>query len=630
VPWIASALVFALACHGRAALAAPRAAAIELVVDATDMAHRIIDVLESIPVAPGELTLWFPQWLPGNHAPRGPIDALAGLTFHAGDVALPWKRDPQNMYAFHLRIPRGADTLAVRLQFLSPLSAHEGRVMMSPDMVSVQWEKMLLYPAGQAAAAIPIAATLVLPGGWGYGTALRPVEPPASAPQRVRFEMTTLETLVDSPVLAGAHFRRERLIAAGEPPVYLNVAADTAQELSITPEQLALHGRLVQEAVALFGAHHFDHYDFLVSVSEHLGGIGLEHHRSSEDGVRGDYFSDWDGRASRHDLLAHELVHSWNGKFRRPADLWTPDYNVPMGGSLLWVYEGQTTYWGQVLAARSRLWSEEMARGALANNAAALLLKRQGRKWRSLQDTVHYPVVTATRSQAWPSWQRSADYYAEGAFIWLAADARIRELTGGRRSLDDFARRFFGVHDGRRVPMTYTFDDVARTLQEIVPGDWAKWLRERLDYTGSEAPLEGLAHVGWKLVFAPEPTDFQKKNDRYYDRHDFSYSVGVSLADGGKLDDVVWDSPAFRAGLAPGATLVAVNGLTFSLETLADAIRNSQAQHVPLQLLVHSLDRYSTVTLDYFDGLKYPHLERLEGTPDRLAQILRARVGTAK
>jgi predicted metalloprotease with PDZ domain len=598
---------------------------IELHVDATEVETRIFRVKERIPVKPGKLTLLYAQWLPGSHAPDGPIEALAGVTITANGKSLQWIRDPENVFAFHLQVPSGSNELQVELQYASPQARVQGRITSTPEIVGVQWEKMLLYPAGIYASRIEVAASLDLPQGWGYGTALRASSVQNAANKDIHFQRTSLETLVDSPLFAGKYFRREELDPGASAPITLNIVADTPEELNIQPQQLAAHRKLVQEAKTLFSSEHFDHYDFLLSISDHFSNIGLEHHRSSEDGVHRGYFKDWDKTATARDLLAHEFTHSWNGKFRRPADLWTPNYNVPMQNSLLWVYEGQTQYWGFVLAARSGLWTADLTRDAIASTAAVQEERRQGRTWRPLEDTTEQPIITPRRPLSFVSWQRTEDYYTEGALIWLDVDTRLRELSDGKRSLDDFAKAFFGVKNGSYVPDKYTFDDLVRVLESVAPNNWSAFLHERLDHTASKAPLEGLERSGWRLAFTAEQSEYSKKSDALNERHDFSYSIGLVLDKDAKLTEVVWDSPAFKAGLTTAGTLVAVNGIAYKPENLEQAIRDTKDRHIPLELLVQSLDHFRTVKLDYDQGLRYPRLERVADTPDRLAEILKPR-----
>jgi predicted metalloprotease with PDZ domain len=604
----------------------PYPGVIQLHVDATDLDHRVFRVRESIPVAaPGRITLLYPKWLPGNHSTTGPIDKLAGLIIHGNTgERLEWQRDTVEMYAFHVDVPAGVTQLELEFQFLTPTDTSQWRVVMTPDLLGLQWEKALLYPAGYYARQIPVAATIRLPAGWQFASALRSADRTGDT---VRFSTVPLETLVDSPLFAGSHYRRVELDTGAKGPVRLNVFADAPEELQATDEQLEKHRRAVREADELFGARHFQEYDFLLAISSHFTGIGLEHHQSSENGVGLGYFTDWDSNDNGRDLLPHEMIHSWNGKFRRPADLWTPSYEVPMGPSLLWVYEGMTEYLGVVLTSRSGLWSPEITRDILARYAANYDLGRAGRQWRNLQDTTQQPILSHRGRQSYESWQRGKDYYIEGIFVWLDVDTKLRELTRGRRSLDDFARAFFGVEDGRVEPLTYTFDDVVATLNSVAPYDWAGMLRTRLESHGPRAPLDGLARGGWRLVFKDEPSTSIKESDSADGTQNFLYSLGMNLDKDGKVGEVLWDSVAFKAGVAPGMTVVAVNGKAYTHARLKDALQAAKADlKRSTELLVRSADTFRTVRLDYHDGLRYPHLERIEKTPDLLSSILKPRL----
>jgi len=622
---IGSAIAQAGAAGGAPPIPAPADVAypgtLKLAVDASDVDRRIVRVHEEIPVAPGPLTLLYPQWLPGNHAPRGPIDKLAGLTIRAGGQALEWTRDPVEVYAFHVDVPPGANMLSVDFQFLSPQEPAQGRVVMTPDMLNLQWNTVVLYPAGHYASRIQLEPSVTLPRGWQFAGALETAAAAASgADGTVRFRPVALDRLVDSPLFAGRHVRRIEL--GGTPPVRLNLFADEPASLEARPEQIAPHRTLVEQATKLFGTPHYDHYDFLLALTEQLGGIGLEHHRSSENSAPPGYFTEWDKNAPTRDLLAHEYTHSWNGKFRRGADLATPNFNVPMGGSLLWVYEGQTQYWGYVLSARSGLWSAEQARDALAQVAATYADNRPGFAWRNVQDTTSDPVVAQRRPLPYRNYQMSEDYYSAGLLVWLAVDAKLRELTREKRSLDDFARAFFGVPDEGRTVGTYVFDDVVAALNGVAPYDWAAFLRERID--AHAPPLDGLAASGWKLVYTRQPSAFQKAAEAARKTLDYAASLGLTLSPDGRIADVRWDGPAFRAGIAPASTLVAVNGREFKPERLKAAVA-ATADGAPVELLVKKADEYRSVRVDYRGGLRYPHLERISGAPDRLGAILAPR-----
>jgi predicted metalloprotease with PDZ domain len=602
----------------------PYAGTLQLEVDATDLDHRVFHVTETVPVAgAGPLVLLYPKWLPGNHSTTGPVELLAGLIITAGrdGSRLEWRRDPETMHAFQVEVPAGVSELRLSFQFITPTSPEQGRRVMTPDLFGLQWEKTLLYPAGHYARQISVQPTIRLPAGWQFATALDGAQ---RSGDTVRFASVALEKLVDSPLYAGRYYRRVELDTNTRAPVHLDVFADRPSELEAKPGQIEAHRRMVREALALFGAPHFAHYDFLLVISDNLTGLGLEHHQSSENAVGTGYFTDWNGTAAGRDLLPHEMEHSWNGKFRRPADLWTPSYEVPMHDSLLWVYEGQAELWGMVLATRSGLWSPEFARDALAQYAATYQLGRAGRLWRNLQDTTNQPIIAYRTPQSYPSWQRGKDYYTEGAFLWLDADSKIRELTRGRKSLDDFAKAFFGGQAGEPGSLTYTFDDVVRTLGGVVAHDWNGFLKARLDGHGPGAPLDGLTRGGWRLAYTDQPSAFTTIVDKVGKQASYSYSLGLTVSDtDGRITEVVWGSPAFNAGLAPGMTLLAVNGRAWSAAVLKEAIVAARGLKEPIDLLVRNYDTFQTAHLDYHDGLRYPHLERIEGTPDRLGELLK-------
>jgi predicted metalloprotease with PDZ domain len=403
-------------------------------------------------------------------------------------------------------------------------------------------------------------------------------------------------------------------------PVHLDLFADRPELLEATPEQLTAHRNMIQQAYRLFGARHYDHYDFLVSLSDVVPPMGVEHHRSSFDGLSANYLTEWDKSASLHALLSHEFVHSWNGKFRRPADLWTPNYNVPMRDSLLWVYEGQTQYWGNVLAARSQLLTLQQSLDLLAM-VAAQYQAEPGRDWRSLEDTTDQPIIQYGTPMPWPSWQRGVDYYNVGSLIWLDADTLIREQSHGQRSLDDFARQFFGMDDGSYGELTYTFDNLVAALNRVQPYDWATFLHQRIDAVNADAPVAGLTRGGYRLVFTDKPSDLNKSSDERRKLTSLTYSVGLSVDKEGEIKDVLWNGPAFKAGLAPGSRIIAVDDLAFDVDQFKATIKASPKATTPLSLLVREADRFRTVRLDYHGGLRYPHLERAPDRPDLLQAI---------
>jgi predicted metalloprotease with PDZ domain len=576
---------------------------------------------QTVPVAgPGPLVLLYPRWLPGNHSPSGPIDKLAGLKVSAKGQALTWTRDPVDVFAFHVDVPEGVSAVDVDFQFLSAVSTREGHVDMSRDMLALEWNDVALYPAGYFTRDIPIDASVTLPKGF---TAASALETASTDGQIVAFKTTTFNTLVDSPLMAGRYFKAFDLDPGGPARVTLDVMADAPEDLEVTPEELAAHKNLVQQAYKLYASHHYDHYDFLLWLSDKIGGAGLEHHQSSEDGTAPNYFTDWDKGAPLRDLLSHEYTHSWNGKFRRPADLWTPSFNVPMRDSLLWVYEGQTQYWGYVLAARAGLLTRQQALDAIASTAASYD-HVVGRTWRALEDTTNDPIIAERRPLSWRAWERSEDYYSEGELIWLDADTLIRKLSGGKHSLDDFAAGFFGVRNGSFVTDTYTFDDVVAALSAVQPYDWAKFLRERLDGHGPGAPLDGLARGGYRLVYTDTPTAYFKDAESRRKIADFTYSIGLaaSTATPGTLSSVLWDGPAFKAGMTQADKIVAVNGEAFSVEALKAVIARSKQGAPPISLLLENKNQFRTVSIPYEGGLRYPKLERVGDGEASLDAIL--------
>jgi predicted metalloprotease with PDZ domain len=583
-------------------------------VDATDTERAIFKVQQTIPIAKGgKVTLRLPEWLPGNHAPRGQIEKIAGLVIKAGGKTLPWKRDSLDVFSFHVDAPAGTRALDVSFQFISATAEDQGRIVMTDAMMNVQWQSVSLYPAGYPTRSIPVSATITYPKGWKAGTALRPA---SVVGDTVKYQTVDYETLVDSPVFAGKYFRAEPL---GQ-NVTLNIVADEAKFLVAKPAQIDAHKRLVDQSVKLFGTRQYDHYDFLLALTDKMGSIGLEHHRSSENGVNPEYFTEWDAGPGRRNLLPHELTHSWDGKHRRPAGQMVDDFATPLVNDLLWVYEGQTQFWGYVLGARSGLFSKQETLDAYASIAANLNLYR-GRDWRAMEDTTNDPVITARRPKGWTSFQRSEDYYNEGLLIWLEADGIIRQKTAGAKGLDDFARSFFGTKEGDWSAKSYRFEDVVAALNAVVAHDWAGFLNTRLSEKASGAPLNGFTLGGYRLAFGDEPTPFFKDAEKRGKVANLNYSLGLTIGKGAKITNVVWDGPAFAAGLVVGTEIVAVNGRVYSDEVIKDAVRAAKGGTEPIRLIVKSGDRVRDVALQWTGGLRYPKLEKTgagEGSLDRL------------
>ncbi|MBA3940757.1 MAG: peptidase M61 [Sphingopyxis sp.] len=596
----------------------PYPGTMQLKVDATDVARGIFRVRQTIPVAKaGKLTLLYPQWLPGKHAPRGAIAEVAGFKPSAGGKPLAWTRQPTDVYAFDVEVPAGVKSIDVAFEFLSPTRTSEGRVVVTPAMMNLQWEQVSLYPAGYFTRQIPVQLDVLLPPGWTGASALDGLKVTAN---RYSYAPTNYEVLVDSPMFAGEFFRKWEL---GQ-NVTLNVVADEAKYLEAKPDHIARHAALVAEAVALFGTRHFDRYEFLLALTSELGGIGLEHHRSSENSRNQDYFTKWDENDSERGLLPHELVHSWNGKYRRPDKMWTPDYRTPMQDNLLWVYEGQTSYWDLVLAGRSGMQSKDMILGEWATNAGFYSVQA-GREWRSVEDTTHDPIIAARKARAFPSATRTEDYYNEGGLMWLEADLLIRQATGDAKSLDDFARAFFGGRDGDWGQSTYDFDDVVAALNAVHPHDWAKFLRERMQASGRPAPVGGIEAAGYRLVWRPTPNVYDRDRMAQAKNADLTHSLGMIVDKDGIAGSILWDGPAFRADIVNGTKIVAVDGIAYSRDALETAVRSAADGKTPVRLIVERGGRFRNIEIDYHGGLRWPHLEKAGGGPDWFDRLFAAK-----
>jgi len=593
---------------------------IKLAVDATDAPKKIFHVKETIPVQPGPVSLSYPKWIPGEHGPTGPVTDLAGLHITAIGKPVEWERDPVDMYAIHLRAPEGARSLDVSFDFLSAAApvGFSSAASCTQELLLHSWNQTLLYPSGVASDALTFEASLKLPPGWKYGTAL-PVASESGG--LIRFAPATLTTLVDSPVLAGANFRRVDLAPGATPHEYLDMACDSRAGLAI-PEDQARHMRqLMAEASALFGARHFREYHFLLSLSDYVAHFGLEHHESSDDRSWERMWIDDDERVSSSNLLPHELVHSWNGKYRRPAGLATTDYQQPMQGELLWVYEGLTQYLGFVLGARSGLRTPQQARENLALSAAALD-NEPGRTWRPLVDTAVEAQLLYNAANEYDSWRRGTDFYNEGLLIWLEADATIRKLTNNQSSMDDFCQRFHGKPSSGPKIVPYTYEDVVKTMNEVAPHDWNAFFQERLRSLSPRAPMGGIVGSGWKLVYVDSIPPYQKSLAGAQKYVDLRFSLGMILKEkDGEIRDVMPGTPAAKAGVQPGAMLVAVNGRHWSKDVLLDAVKATR-DGGPLELLVDNGEFYRTCKLEYRGGPRYPQLVRAAG-PDRLSEILK-------
>jgi predicted metalloprotease with PDZ domain len=608
---------------------APYPGTLTVAVDLRASARKIFTVHESIPVMAGPLTLRYPEWIPGEHSPSGTIDSLTSLKINADGTSLVWRRDLDDMYALHLEVPAGATRIDLDFQFLSPMpgGSFGQSPSATPRLAELEWNQVAFYPAGYPVRQIMIEPSVTVPDGWQYATALERV---GERDGVVHFAKLSFDALVDSPLFTGQFVRRIDLAPGAAVPVHLNVFGDRAANVAVSSEQLQRYLALIKQAVSMFGSQHYNHYDFLFAVSDNTGHFGLEHHQSSDDRINADFFTDPAIFLNGAGLLPHEYVHSWNGKFRRPAGLVTPDYSAPMQGDLLWVYEGLTEYLGNVLTARSGLWTAEQYRDELALTAAQMN-HRPGRTWRSLQDTADAAQRGYYAPRIWGSSRRLVDYYPEGELIWLDVDTTIRALSHNTRSLDDFARAFFGIENGSIGVVPYRFEDLVAALEAVQPNDWTTFLRTRLDSHDAGAPLGGLRRAGWALVYNDTPSPSFKALEKARQSTDWSYSLGFTVKnkeaakEPAVIGDVIWGSPAFDAGCIPGMEIIAVGSQAYTVDVLEAAVDSAAQSHEPIDVLVANTGVYSTLHIVYDRGAQFPHLGKIEGTPDGLAPITQAR-----
>jgi predicted metalloprotease with PDZ domain len=628
--------LLAFAAVSAAAQVSP-GADIALSVDLTDAPRKIIHATETMPAVPGPLTLVYPKWIPGEHGPTGPIDDMAGLIITAGgtnsqpclasnDPTVKWERDKQDMYAFHLTVPANCTSLSIKLDFLATAapSGFSAGASTNENLAMLSWNTVLLYPEGMDAAVVRVAPSITLPSAWQFGTALHRTNLPTDGSQAysASFEPVSLETLVDSPVLAGKYFKEIALAPEVSPKHFLDMAADGPEDLDLPLAHVENFSRLVREAGALYQSRHYREYHFLVTLSDSVAHFGLEHHESSDDRISAKTFIEDDRFILAGSLLPHEFTHSWNGKYRRPGDLATSNYQKPMEGDLLWVYEGLTNYLGDVLAARSGIWTPEEYRGMLAADAAEFD-NWPGGTWRNLQDTATMAQVLYEAGGGWDNWRRGTDFYGEGELVWLDVDTTIRKMTGGKKSLDDFLAKFEGL-GGNTAPkvVPYSFDDVVAGLNAVVPNDWAGFLRQRLDTKQPHAPLGGIENGGYKLAYTSKPNLWSEKSDAQNGTVDFWFSLGLRVNAAGTLTDVLKGSPADKAGLGPGMRLVAVNGRGFAPALVRTAIYDAEGDGPEIELIVENSGFYKLMKLDYHGGERYPVLERVTAVPDTLDDII--------
>jgi predicted metalloprotease with PDZ domain len=596
-------------------------ATVKLEVDASEAPKRILHAHLQIPAQAGPLTLLYPKWLPGEHGPNGPITDLVGIQMSADGRRLEWRRQPDDMFAFDVQVPSGVRDVEVALDFLSPPNTGQfsSGASATAQLVDLSWNEVLLYPKGARASQIQYAARLKLPEGWHYGTALSVTN---QAGPVWSFSPVSLERLVDSPVIAGAHFRTVELTPGENPRHFLHIVADSSAALDLKAEDQAHFTQLVAETGALFGARHYRSYHFLLTLSDYVAHFGLEHHESSDNREGERYLIDEEPRKLGAFLLPHEMTHSWNGKYRRPVGLATPDFHQPMNGELLWIYEGLTDYLGCVLATRCGLWTPLSFREYLALEAARLD-REGGRKWRPLVDTTVAAQLLYMARPEGASRRRGVDFYQEGDLIWLEADVLIRQQSQGQRSLKDFCKRFYGGQSGPPSVVPYTLDNVIATLKEISSQDWKQFFQARVYAANPRAPLGGIEGAGWRITYTNTISEMLKLSESADKDTDLTFSLGFLVKEDGQIQEVIPGSPADKAGVAPAMRLVAVNNRRWTAEILRAAVRAAKTNTAPIELLVENEDYFVPCKLDYHDGERYPMLERDADKPDLLTDILK-------
>lgn len=593
---------------------------IRLAVDASQAPQKILHAHEEIPVQPGDVTLYYPEWIPGEHMPDGPIIDVAGMRFSAGGKTVPWRRDLVDMFAVHTNVPAGANSLSADFDFLlsAPATGFSAGASATASLDVLSWNQVLLYPKGFAARDLIFVPSLKIPSGWDFGTALPGAQRTGDT---IDFSAVPLDTLVDSPVISGKYFKKILLTPGQTPPHEVDMAADSQAALAMSPETEMHLRQLVAETGLLFGVRHYRDYHFLLTLSDDVAHFGLEHHESSDDRTTERTLIDPSELVAFADLLPHEFVHSWNGKYRGPLGLATPDYQQPMKDDLLWVYEGLTEYLGNVLVARSGLLSEDQSLDALAY-LVATYEHRPGRSWRPLQDTADAAPFLYDATVDWSNWRRGTDFYEEGGLLWLDVDTTLRRLTNDQKSVNDFCKSFYTGSPNEPALKTYTFDDIVAALNDLAPYDWNGFLRAHLDSLAPSTPIEAVENGGWKLVYNEEPNQMQINQEVLERSLVMNFSLGLTIHEDGTVSDVIHAGPAYNAGIGPGMKLVAVEGQQFSVEAVRSAVETAKNSTAPIHLIVANGAQYQNYSIDYHGGVQYPHLERDNNRPDYLNEIL--------
>jgi predicted metalloprotease with PDZ domain len=601
--------------RGNLASQSASAPTMKLLVDETQAFRRIAFVHEEIRVQQGPLALAFSRWIPGEHGPTGPIENLAAIRVGSGDVTLPWIRDPEDINTIRIDVPPNTDTVTVDFDTLLENTISDHQLLLA-------WNSTILYPRGIDKRELMIEPSVLLPPNWKQGSSLSVTR---QVGNRVTFAPTSLERLIDSPVLAGEFFRAVPLVSKWAAELDFTADSQSAIDKADDAHAFALFGKLIDQDQAMFGFRHWQTMHLLVSQSDARPYDGLEHEDSPYDAIGDAGLSKTDElKRFGWPLLAHEQSHSWDGKYRRPAELYSkPDYQGPERTTLLWVYEGLNDYIGMLLATRAGFNDAASMRDYLGF-AASYLGNEPGRATTPLVDTAAENWILRSTPVGWASLRRGQDYYEEGALIWLRADTLIREQSHGRVTLDDFLRNFFGQQDTAPIVVPYTRADVEAALSATWPYDWHSFFEKYVYQVNNLPPTDGLEASGWRLVYNSTPIDKPFFSELPGAPWYFAWeSIGIILQKDGTVSDVLQGSAAYHAGVGPQMTLLAVDGNVFSPDLLDESIAHPRNGRI--SLVVRNFSTVETHEIQYAGGLRHPHLERIPGTHDYLTEILTPR-----
>ena len=608
-------IVLALLFAGMIFAHSASAATMKASVDATDITRGLLKASTEYRVSSGVFELYYPQWIPGIHGPKGPIENLAEISVSIRNgKRIDWQRDPHDVYKFLIHVPRGVRRIIVDTTYICNQPNRNSRGIDSygsPLLGIINWNTVLLYPAKPKASDTQVELQLSIPEGWKWGSSLKQEEAEKGT---IGFETLSYEDLVDSPLIMGKHFKTYDITPEDAPPHFMHTVSESEKAIKLDDAKVDVMKRTMCEGMTLFGTSHFESYHLLVVLSDSIPGIGLEHLQSSlnatgENGFQGD------GPISG--VFAHEYGHSWCGKYRRPAGMITPNFNTPKDTALLWVYEGLETYIGHLLESRSGSnaakdqtpYDASLKRFARKING---LMNQKGRRSVSLEDTSASGYLRRGHSRFWGKLNRPQDYYDEGALFWLEADLTIRTLTEGEKSLDDFIQSFLGHTVKDQIIVGFDEAEVIQCLNEVAPYDWAAFIDDRIRGINEHLPLDVVEKCGFRIQYSNKSTKFD--SDGVYT------SLGITTGGDGRIHVIIPGSPADRAGLFEGAVIMGVNNLKFTKKRLEDALADSVAKR-KIDILLLNGEKIEEKTIDYADGPKYLDLVRNEDNPDLLKSI---------